>query len=109
MLPYLIGRFGNPSATYVLARQAQKAIDDARRAVATVVGCGGSDVLSTTGGTASIKSARKGVAFAEKKARGGNHTATTEIVHHAGLYTCNYLEQYGFDVTYLPVDRDGLV
>jgi len=109
MLPYLMGRFGNPSATYGLARQAQKAIDDARKAVAAVLGCRSSDIVFTSGGTESINSALKGVAFAQKKARAGNHIVTTEIEHHSGLYTCNYLEQYGFDVTYLPVDRDGLV
>ena len=51
MLPYLSGRFGNPSATYSLARQAQKAIDDARKAVADVLACRSSDVIFTSGGT----------------------------------------------------------
>jgi cysteine desulfurase len=109
MLPYLTGSFGNPSATYGLARQGQKAIDDARKAVAAVLGCRTSDIVFTSGGTESINSALKGVAFAQKKARAGNHIVTTEVEHHAVLHTCNYLEQYGFDVTYLSVDRDGLV
>jgi cysteine desulfurase len=109
MLPYLTGRFGNPSATYGLARQAQKAIDDARKAVAAVLGCRSSDIVFTSGGTESINTALKGVAFAQKKARAGNHIVTTEVEHHAVLHTCNYLEQYGFDVTYLPVDAYGRV
>ncbi len=109
MLPYLTGRFGNPSATYGLARQAQKAIDDARKAVAGVLGCRSSDIVFTSGGTESINTALKGVAFAQKKARAGNHIVTTEVEHHAVLHTCNYLEQYGFDVTYLPVDSFGQV
>jgi cysteine desulfurase len=109
MLPYLAGRFGNPSATYGLARQAQKAIDDARKAVAGVLGCRSSDIVFTSGGTESINTALKGVAFAQKKARAGNHIVTTEVEHHAVLHTCNYLEQYGFEVTYLPVDGYGRV
>jgi cysteine desulfurase len=109
MLPYLTGRFGNPSATYSLARQAQKAIDDARKSVAAVLGCRSSDIVFTSGGTESINAALRGVAFAQKKARAGNHIVTTEIEHHAVLHTCNYLEQFGFEVTYVPVDGDGRV
>jgi cysteine desulfurase len=109
MMPFLTGRFGNPSATYALAREAQTAIDDARKAVASVLGCRSSDVIFTSGGTESINSALKGVAFAQKKARAGNHIVTTEVEHHAVLHTCNYLEHYGFEVTYLPVDGFGRV
>ncbi|HEX5139472.1 MAG TPA: aminotransferase class V-fold PLP-dependent enzyme [Dehalococcoidia bacterium] len=109
MLPYLTGRFGNPSATYGLAREAQKAIDDARKAVASVLGCRTSDIVFTSGGTESINTSLKGVAFAQMKARAGNHIVTTAVEHHAVLHTCNYLEQYGFEVTYLPVDAYGMV
>ena len=109
MLPFLTERFGNPSAAYSLARQAQKAIDDARRSVAAVLGCRPSDVIFTSGGTESINTALKGVAFAQKKARAGNHIVTTEVEHHAVLHTCSYLEQFGFEVTYVPVDSLGRV
>ncbi len=109
MLPYLSGRFGNPSATYSVARQAQKAIDDARKAVAAVLHCRASDVIFTSGGTESVNTALKGVAFAQKKARAGNHIVTTEVEHHAVLHTCNYLEQFGFEVTYVEVDSQGRV
>ena len=109
MLPYLSGRFGNPSATYSLARQAQKAIDDARKSVAAVLGTRSSDIIFTSGGTESVNTALKGVAFAQKKARAGNHIVTTEIEHHAVLHTCNYLEQFGFEVSYVPVDGYGRV
>jgi len=109
MLPFLTQRFGNPSATYAIARQAQKAIDDARKAVAAVLGCRAADVVFTSGGTESVNTALKGVAFAQKKARAGNHVVTTEVEHHAVLHTANYLEQFGFEVTRLPVDRFGLV
>jgi len=109
MLPYLQQGFGNASATYSVARQAQKAIDDARKAVASVLGCRTSDIVFTSGGTESINTALKGVAFAMKKSGAGNHIVTTKVEHDAVLHTCNYLEQFGFEVTYLPVDRLGRV
>ncbi len=109
MLPYMTQRYGNASATYSIARQAQKAIDDARKAVANVLGCRPSDIVFTSGGTESVNTALKGVAFALKKAGAGNHIVTTTIEHDAVLHTCNYLEQFGFEVTYVPVDRFGHV
>ncbi len=109
MLPFLTQRFGNASATYSIARQAQKAIDDARKTVAAILGCRTSDVIFTSGGTESINTALKGVAFAQKKARAGNHIVTTAAEHDSVLNTSNYLEQFGFEVTYLPVDRLGRV
>lgn len=109
MLPYLSGNFGNPSAAYSSARQAQKAIDDARKSVADVLHSRPSDVVFTSGGTESVNTAIKGVAFALKKARAGNHIVTTEVEHHAVLHTCNYLEEFGFRITYVPVDREGRV
>ena len=109
ILPFLRQQFGNPSATYAIARQAQKAIDDARRTVAAVLNCRTADLIFTSGGTESVNAALKGVAFAQRKARVGNHIVTTTIEHHAVLHTCNYLEEFGFEVTYVPVDRFGLV
>jgi cysteine desulfurase len=109
MMPYLLERYGNPSATYSLARQASRAVDDARKAVALVLNARPSDLVFTSGGTESINTALKGVAFAQKKARAGNHVVTTSIEHHSVHHACNYLEQFGFDVTYVDVDADGLV
>lgn len=108
MLPWLTGGYGNPSGMYGIARQAQKAIDDARRATAAVLNCRPSDVVFTSGGTESINAALRGVAFAQQKARGGNHIVTTQIEHTAVLNTVNQLEQFGFRVTYVPVDGDGV-
>jgi cysteine desulfurase len=109
MLPYLRERFGNPSGTYALAREAQRALDQARRSVAEVLGCRSTEVTFTSGGSESINTALKGVAFAQKKARVGNHVITTAVEHHAILHTCEYLEMFGFEVTYVPVDHHGLV
>jgi len=109
MLPYLSDRFGNPSAAYASARQAQRAVDDARRTVAEALGCRPGEVVFTSGGTESVNAAIKGVAFAQQLARVGNHIVTSAIEHHAVLHSAQYLEKFGFDVTYVPVDACGLV
>jgi cysteine desulfurase len=109
MLPYLGERFGNPSATYTPAREAQRAVEQARRSVADVLSCRSTEVVFTSGGSESINAALKGVAFAQKMARVGDHVVTTAIEHHAVLHTCEYLEKFGLEVTHVPVDRHGLV
>jgi cysteine desulfurase len=109
MLPYLQGSFGNPSATYAMARDAADAIGRARETVAGLLGCRPAEVTFTSGGTESINTAIKGVAFQQKLANAGNHIVTSTVEHHAVLHACQYLERFGFDVTYLPVDEYGLV
>ena len=109
MLPYLSERFGNPSASYASARQAGRAVEDSRRTVAEVLGCRPSEVVFTSGGTESVNAAIKGVAFAQQLAHLGNHIVTSAIEHHAVLHSGQYLEKFGFDVTYLPVDAHGTV
>jgi cysteine desulfurase len=107
MLPYFSEKFGNPSSLYVLAQESRKAVDQAREAVAAVLGCRTSEVIFTSGGSESDNTALKGVALALKGS--GNHVITSSIEHHAVLHTCQFLEDSGFQVTYLPVDRDGLL
>ena len=109
MLPYLTTSYGNPSATYGLARAANDAIQSSRRTVAEIVGCRPTEIVFTGGGTESINTAIKGVAFQQRKARAGNHIVTSTIEHHAVLHACQYLERFGFDVTYVPVDGLGVV
>ena len=109
MLPYLTGAYGNPSATYRLAKEANDAVVAARKTVAAIIGCRPTEIVFTGAGTESINTAIKGVAFQQKKARAGNHIVTSQIEHHAVLHACQYLERFGFEVTYLPVDRFGLV
>jgi len=109
MMPYLTGSYGNPSATYALAKASGDAVQRARRSVASILGCRPTEVVFTSGGTESINTAIKGVAFQQKKARAGNHIVTSTIEHHAVLHACQYLERFGFEVTYVPVDRHGLV
>ena len=107
MLPYFTHRFGNASSLYTLAQESRRAVDEARESVARVLGCRTSEVVFTSGGSESDNTALKGAASALKQT--GNHIITTSIEHHAVLHTCQYLEDTGFRVTYLPVDRDGLV
>ena len=107
MIPYFSGKFGNSSSLYGLAQDARKALDESRESVAKVLGCRSSEVIFTSGGSESDNSALKGIAFALRAS--GNHIITTSIEHHAVLHTCQFLEDFGFDVTYVPVDKNGLV
>ena len=107
MLPYFSGSFGNPSSIYTLAQDARKAIDESRETVAHILGARVSEIVFTSGGTESDSTALRGVAFALRRL--GNHIITSSIEHHAILHTCHQLEQFGFDITYLPVDRYGLI
>ena len=107
MLPYFTEYFGNASSIYELAQQSRGVLDDSRRAVAKSLGCRSSEIVFTSGGTESDNAALKGVAFALRNV--GNHIITSAIEHHAVLHTCHQLEQFGFDVTYLSVDEDGLI
>ena len=107
MLPYFSEMFGNPSSLYTLAQEARRAVDESRETVARVLGCRTSEVIFTGGGSESDNTALKGAAFALRGS--GNHIITSSIEHHAILHTCQFLEDFGFEVTYLPVDRDGLV
>ena len=107
MLPYFRESFGNPSGVHTLAQGARKAVDESRETVARILNARVSEIVFTSGGTESDNSALKGTAWALRHL--GNHIITTGIEHHAVLHTCHQLEQFGFDVTYLPVDQYGLV
>lgn len=107
MIPYFTTHFGNPSSIYGMARDTKKAIDWARVQVAKALGAEPDEIYFTSGGSESDNWAIKGVAFANRKK--GNHIITSAIEHHAVLHTCQYLEKEGFAVTYLPVDKYGLV
>ena len=109
ILPFLTERSGNPSSVYAFGREARRAVDDAREEIAALIGARPQEVLFTSGGTESDNAAIKGVAFAARSRGGGNQIITTQIEHHAVLHTCEWLEQFGFETTYLPVDRYGLV
>ena len=107
MVPYLTESYGNPSSIYTLAQEARKALEDSREVVGKALNARRSEIVFTSGGTESDNLALKGGAYA--RLREGNHLITTAIEHHAVLHTCEQLEGLGFEVSYVPVDRDGLV
>lgn len=109
MLPFLDGRFGNPSGLYAVGRDAQAAVDAARETVATCLGARPSEILFTSGGTESINAATLGIAYAMHRAGAGNHVITTAIEHHAGLHVAQQLEELGFEVTTIGCDASGRI
>lgn len=107
MLPYQREHFGNPSSVYAAGREAKKGLEEARERVAAAIGALPSEILFTAGGTEADNMALKGAAFGRRSR--GNHIVTTSIEHHAVLHSAEWLERQGFRVTFLPVDRNGLV
>jgi cysteine desulfurase len=109
MLPWLAGRYGNPSSLYALGREAQMTIDAARDRVAAVLNARPSEIIFTSGGSESVNTAVRGIVHAGQLAGTARHVVTTAIEHHAVLHTCQSLERFGIEVTYLPPDEHGLV
>ncbi|NLC68944.1 MAG: cysteine desulfurase NifS [Clostridiaceae bacterium] len=107
MMPYLKGKYGNASSIYALGRESKKAIENARDRVALALGAKAEEIFFTGSGTEADNWAIKGVAYANRKK--GKHIITSKIEHHAVLNACKFLEKEGFEVTYLPVDNDGLL
>ena len=108
MMPYLTDHFGNAaSSTHLFGECAKDAVDSARDQVADLIGCSDEEIIFTSGATESDNLAVKGVAYQYKDR--GNHIITSVVEHHAVLDSCKALEEAGFDVTYLPVDKYGMV
>ena len=107
MKPYFIDSFGNASTLYSLGREGKKAMESAREEVASIIGAETKEIIFTSGGTESDNIAILGTAYKLKKK--GNHIITSDIEHPAVDETCKYLEKNGFNVTYLPVYKDGIV
>lgn len=107
MMPYLRDNFGNPSSNHAYGRINKDAIATARAQVADLLGCDSDEVIFTSGGSESDNHAIKGVALANKNR--GKHIITSVIEHPAVINPCRFLEREGYSVTYLPVDRFGMV
>ncbi|MDE6275866.1 MAG: cysteine desulfurase NifS [Clostridia bacterium] len=107
MLPYFGQVFGNASSQHFLGREALKAVDEARAKVAKAIGAKPSEIYFTSGGTESDNWAIKGIAMA--RADKGKHIITSCIEHPAVMKTCESLEKQGFEITYLPVDNEGII
>ncbi len=106
MLPYLQDKYGNPSSLHSAGREARAAINEAREKTALALGAEPNEIFFTSGGTESNNIAIKGAARRQKHKR---HLITSSIEHHAVLDVCKELAAEGFQVTFLPVDRYGMV
>lgn len=107
MLPFLTEEYGNPSGLYELATGNKKAVNQARRQLAALLGCDHREIFFTSGGTESDNWALIGIA--EQLEEKGRHIITSSIEHHAILHSCDYLKKRGFEISYLPVDEDGVI
>jgi cysteine desulfurase len=109
MLPCFTEYWGNPSSLYERGRKANEVMTQAREQVAAVLKCSPQEIVFTSGGSEGDNLALKGAAFYAQQKGQGNHIITTEFEHHAILHAAEYLEQFGFETTLLPINSDGLV
>jgi len=109
MKPYFTKSFGNASTFYSLGREANTAMEKAREHVANIIGANNEEIIFTSGGTGSDNIAIQGIAYKLKKAKKGNHIITSAIEHPAVMETCLALEKKGFEITYLPVYKEGII
>ena len=107
MRPFLDDYFGNPSSSHAYGVKTKLAVEKARSQVAHLLNCEPSEIVFTSGGTESNNYAIKGIAFANQKK--GNHIITSSVEHPAVFEVCKYLERFGFEITYLPVDEYGII
>ncbi len=107
MLPFFTEFYGNASTVYEFGAKSKEAVSAARETIANAIGAKGNEVYFTAGGSEADNWAIKATAEAYKDK--GRHIITSKIEHHAVLHTCQWLEQNGFEVTYLDVDEFGVV
>lgn len=107
MRPFLTDHFGNPSSSHWYGAQTRNAVTRAREQVASLLKCLPDEIVFTSGGTESNNYAIKGIAFSQRDK--GNHIITSQIEHPAVIEVCKFLEEHGFEVSYLPVDQFGMV
>ncbi len=107
MRPFLDTYFGNPSSSHAEGLTAKMAVEKARKRVADLLNCPPEEIIFTSGGTESNNYAIKGIAFANREK--GKHIITSAIEHPAVSEVCHYLEKQGFEITWLPVDENGVV
>lgn len=107
MLPYFHEKYGNPSSLYSIGRISKKAIEESRKKVANLINCNPNEIYFTGCGSESDNTIIKGIANSYRKK--GKHIITSQIEHPAVLHTCQALENQGFEVTYLKVNKEGFV
>ena len=107
MLPFFMESYGNASSIYSLGAESKKAVNAARETIAQSIGATPQEIYFTAGGSEADNWAL--IAAAEANSDKGKHIITSRIEHHAILHTCAYLEQRGFEITYVDVDEDGVI
>ncbi len=107
MLPYFSQVFGNPSSIHIKGHEAKIALEDARAKMASFIGASPGEIYFTSGGTEANNLIIKGIAHANRGS--GNHIITSSVEHHSVIDTCHALEEDGYRLTYLPVDKYGMV
>lgn len=107
MMPYLQQRFGNPSSTHWYGVETMMAVMDARTQIAAMLQCADDEIIFTSGGTEANNLALKGLAFARMQQ--GRHIITSSVEHPAISEVCDFLQEQGFRITRLPVNRHGLL
>ncbi|MCI6349468.1 MAG: cysteine desulfurase NifS [Tenericutes bacterium] len=107
MLPYFSEYFTNPSSIYSPSRMVSKKVEEARSVIASTIGASKDEIYFTSGGSESDNWAIKKIMIGRMNK--GKHLITTKVEHHAILESAKYLEELGFEVTYLNVDKDGLI
>jgi len=108
MKPYFMENYGNPSSSHSFGASARNALMESREKVARLIGAEKpEEVIFTSGGTESNNLAIKGVAVRNKDS--GNHIITTTIEHISVINICKHLQKQGFEITYVPVDKQGMV
>lgn len=105
MNKYLDDEYANPSSIHTMGNKGTEALEEAREKVASLIGAEAEEIVFTSGGTESDNLAIKGAVWKNE----GNHIITSCLEHPAVLKTCEYLEENGYDVTYLEVDEYGIV
>jgi len=106
MKPFFSKIYGNASSLHKFGREAKISMEESRAKVADVINAKREEIIFTSGGTESDNLAIEGICFANKQK---NHIITSKIEHHAVLHTCQWMERQGFEVSYLPVDKFGIV
>ena len=107
MIPYFSQNYGNPSSIYSIGKENKEIISLARMKIATILNCKVNEIYFTSGGTESDNMILKGIAFANRKY--GNHIITSKIEHSAILNTCEFLEKFGFRITYITPNSKGII
>jgi cysteine desulfurase len=107
MIPYFKEKYANPSSIHKFGRAIKEEIDNARAKIAQFINADDDEIIFTGSGSESDNLAIKGIAFARRNK--GNHIITSSIEHKAVLQTCKWLENYGFEVTYVPVNNKGVI